>query len=142
MLSQLELYKDQKTLDQILAPMISGTDKTEKIDWPTFVDGMESIIAQHYDPSNLAVHLPDVPLKKLQEKQMKVGFGGTTWRTAANANWILTNCGVRLTSLRVVHRSGAAAHLRCVCVCARDRSLEFVDLLWGRSSTFDSCLCR
>lgn len=141
MLSQLELYKDQKTLDLILSPMISGTDKSEKIDWPTFVAGIESVVAQHYDPSNLAVHLPDVPLKKLQEKQMKVGFGGTTWRTAANANWILTNCGVRLASLSAVHQGGSAAHL-LLYVCARDRSSEFVDLLWARSSTFDSCLCR
>ena len=101
MMQSLELYRDQKTLDQILAPMLTGDDKTEKVDWTKFLEGIDTVITNHYDPSSL-FQLPDVPLKRLQEQSMKVGFGGTSWRTAANATWILTNCGVRRPPRAVV----------------------------------------
>lgn len=95
MMLALGLYNSQKTLDTIMGYILKSDDKSAKIDWDTFITGMEKAISDHYDPTNLDVHLPDVPVKKLQEEQMKVGFGGTSWRTLANANWILTNCGVR-----------------------------------------------
>eukprot|EP01043_Picozoa_sp_COSAG02_P042205 COSAG02_NODE_3566_length_6551_cov_3.440639_4_plen_105_part_00 len=99
MMQALGLYNTQKSLDMICKYVLKDDDMTAKIDWASFLTGMEQVIKDHFDPTNLDVHLPDVPVKKLQEEQMKVGFGGTSWRPAANASWILTNCGVRLLSI-------------------------------------------
>jgi hypothetical protein len=95
----LELYSTQEELelilDRIWSTKVDQHDYGDgKTDFTEFLVAMNRIIEEHNDPNNHEVHLPDVPLDKLQTKQMKVGFGGTTWRKAEDATWILTNCGV------------------------------------------------
>lgn len=129
MLAQLELYASQRTLDQILKPMTGlghdvdsrERDDISQIEWADFIHGMNEVITAHYDVNDLQVHLPDVPLRKLQYEQLKVGFGGTTWRSFANASWILTNCGVR----RIVHLQ----RILTDCLCASGAHLCRVPVL-------------
>ena len=86
----LELYSTQEELelilDRIWSTKVDQHDYGDgKTDFTEFLVAMNRIIEEHNDPNNHEVHLPDVPLDKLQTKQMKVGFGGTTWRKAEDA---------------------------------------------------------
>lgn len=98
MMKNLNLYTSQQDVDTIIDMMDAEKRNTQslgdgKIDWEEFCEAMSKLIDAHNDPE-IEIILPQFQLDRLQQVQMKVGFGGTTWRTVEDSTWILTNCGV------------------------------------------------